>query len=1063
VVARLVLGSAVLRRISLVATVLWGLCGAVSTADEVVRIMAANISSGTNQSYDGGEGSRIFDGLNPDIALVQEVNVGSNSTANYQSWVSTNFGAGFSYFVESGKNIPNGIVSRYPITGSGVWNDPEISDREFVWARIDLPGDQNLLAVSVHFKASSGGTNETRRNNQAVALNGFIAGEVEVTDYLVIGGDFNTYSRNPSNEPCLGTLSSRVVIASPWPADQAGNTNTNESQSSPYDWVMPGPSLAALATPLVIGPNTHVNGLVFDSRDYTPLSAVAPVLVGDSGATGMQHMAVMRAFLIPTNDPPVITQGTSVAVTLSKNNTPTAFSRSLNATDGDGDPLTWSISTAATNGTAGVVAPATGGTVALSYVPALNYVGTDSFVVQVADGQGGTDTITVNLTIAPPPNSAPVITQGTSVAVTLSKNNTPTAFSRSLNATDVDGNPLTWSISTAATNGTAGVVAPATGGTVALIYVPALNYVGTDSFVVQVADGQGETDTITVNLTIAPPPNSSPVITQGTSVAVTLSKNNTPTAFSRSLNATDVDGNPLTWSVSTAATNGTAGVVAPATGGTVALSYVPSLNYVGPDSFTVQVADGQGGTDTITVNLTISPPPNSSPVITQGTSVAVTLSKESTPVAFSRSLSASDADDDPLAWTISSPAGHGTAGVVAPASGGSVVLSYVPELNYVGTDSFVVQVADGQGGTDTITVNLTVEEPPNVSPLIGEGSAVAVTLSKDNTPVAFSRSLSASDADEDPLAWTISTLATNGMAGVVAPATGGTVVLSYVPALNYVGPDSFTVQVSDGRGGSDAITVNLTVEEPPNRAPEIAGPEVVVVTLTQNGFPVAFQQVLVSNDADADPLNWSVTGPGGHGTASVVAPASGARVGLAYQPAAGYLGNDSFTVGVSDGRGGSDSVVVQVVIEAAPPYDSWTFERFAPLSPQDEGTRWGEKADPDEDGFTNLEEFAHGLDPEVADAAPNLMSIAREGPGPGAALVLSYKVRMDGAVAALDYSVMAAVDPATGWAVLPAEQVETIGEADLGAGFRLRTIRLTGVNPPPARFFRLRFIRYPEP
>jgi len=477
----------------------------------------------------------------------------------------------------------------------------------------------------------------------------------------------------------------------------------------------------------------------------------------------------------------------------------------------------------------------------------------------------------------------------------------------------------------------------------------------------------------------------------------------------------------------------------------------------------VQVADGQGETDTITVNLTIAPPPNSSPVITQGTSVAVTLSKESTPVAFSRSLSASDADDDPLAWTISSPAGHGTAGVVAPASGGSVVLSYVPELNYVGTDSFVVQVADGQGGTDTITVNLTVEEPPNVSPLIGEGSAVAVTLSKDNTPVAFSRSLSASDADEDPLAWTISTLATNGMAGVVAPATGGTVVLSYVPALNYVGPDSFTVQVSDGRGGSDAITVNLTVEEPPNRAPEIAGPEVVVVTLTQNGFPVAFQQVLVSNDADADPLNWSVTGPGGHGTASVVAPASGARVGLAYQPAAGYLGNDSFTVGVSDGRGGSDSVVVQVVIEAAPPYDSWTFERFAPLSPQDEGTRWGEKADPDEDGFTNLEEFAHGLDPEVADAAPNLMSIAREGPGPGAALVLSYKVRMDGAVAALDYSVMAAVDPATGWAVLPAEQVETIGEADLGAGFRLRTIRLTGVNPPPARFFRLRFIRYPEP
>ena len=853
--ARLVLGSAVLRRISLTATVLWGLCGAVSTADEVVRIMAANISSGTNQSYDGGEGSRIFDGLNPDIALVQEMNVGSNSVTNYNSWVSTNFGAGYTYFVETGKNIPNGIVTRYPILEADVWNDPEISDREFVWARIDLPGDKNLLAVSVHFKASSGGTNETRRNNQAVALNGFIAGEVEATDYLVIGGDFNTYSRNSSVEPCLGTLSSRVVVASPWPADQAGNTNTNASQSSPYDWVMPGPSLAALATPLVIGPNTHINGLVFDSRDYTPLTAVAPVLSGDSGATGMQHMAVMRAFLIPTNDPPVITQGTAVAVTLSRNNTPTAFSRSLNATDGDGNPLAWSIATPATNGTAGVVAPATGGTVALSYVPALNYVGTDSFVVQVADGQGGTDTITVNLTISSPPNTAPVITQGTAVAVTLSKNNTPTAFSRSLNATDVDGNPLTWSISTAATNGTAGIVAPATGGTVALSYVPALNYVGSDSFVVQVADGQGGTDTITVNLTISPPPNSAPVITQGTSVAVTLSKNNTPTAFSRSLNATDVDGNPLTWSISTAATNGTA--------------------------------------------------------------------------------------------------------------------------------------------------------------------------------------------------------------GIVAPATGGTVVLSYVPALNYVGTDSFTVQVTDGRGGSDVVTVNLTVEEPPNQVPVITGTEVVVVTLTQNGFPVAFQQVLAAADADADPLSWSVTVPGDHGTASVVVPASGGSVVLAYQPVAGYLGNDSFTVGVSDGRGGSDSVVVQVVIEAAPAYDSWTFERFAPLSPEDEGTRWGEDADPDDDGFTNLEEFAHGLDPEVADAASNLMSISREGPGPGSALVLSYKVRMDGAVAALDYSLMASNTLAAGWAVLPAEAYEAIGDADLGGGFRLRTIRLLGGHPTPARFFRLQFARHP--
>ena len=48
--------------------------------------------------------------------------------------------------------------------------------------------------------------------------------------------------------------------------------------------------------PVVIGENSFANGLVFDSRVYTPLSDVAPVVQSDSGATNMQHMAVIRDF-----------------------------------------------------------------------------------------------------------------------------------------------------------------------------------------------------------------------------------------------------------------------------------------------------------------------------------------------------------------------------------------------------------------------------------------------------------------------------------------------------------------------------------------------------------------------------------------------------------------------------------------------------------------------------------------------------------------------------------------------------------------------------------------------
>jgi hypothetical protein len=57
--------------------------------------------------------------------------------------------------------------------------------------------------------------------------------------------------------------------------------------------------LASRLVPTTYGANSHGNGLVFDSRNYSPLSLVSPVQSGDSGVTGMQHMAVVRSFSIP--------------------------------------------------------------------------------------------------------------------------------------------------------------------------------------------------------------------------------------------------------------------------------------------------------------------------------------------------------------------------------------------------------------------------------------------------------------------------------------------------------------------------------------------------------------------------------------------------------------------------------------------------------------------------------------------------------------------------------------------------------------------------------------------
>ena len=240
-----------------------------------------------------------------------------------------------------------------------------------------------------------------------------------------------------------------------------------------------------------------LEAITFSNTSDTPSTSTRAVQfsVNDQFSrtiTSSRNVAVQVA-----NDAPVITEGAGPSThTISEDSNPTAFSLTLNATDPDSATLTWSISVAASNGTAST--SGTGLSKAISYVPATDYTGSDSFTVQVSDGYL-TDTIVINLTINL--NDAPVITEGAGpLTQMISVNNTPTTFSLTLNATDSDSGTLTWSISVAASNGTASV--SGTGLSKAISYTPTTDYKGSDSFTVQVTDGNS-TDTIVVNITIS--------------------------------------------------------------------------------------------------------------------------------------------------------------------------------------------------------------------------------------------------------------------------------------------------------------------------------------------------------------------------------------------------------------------------------------------------------------------------------------------------------------------------------------------------------------------------------
>jgi endonuclease/exonuclease/phosphatase family metal-dependent hydrolase len=265
--------------------------GAVTTNINC-RIMAANTTSGTQQAYEG-PGIRIFQGLKPDVVGIQEFNYESGTL---RQLVDTAFGTGFYYYVEpGGQSLPNGIVSRWPIVASGQWTDPYVSDRDFAWATIAIPGVVPLHVVSVHLWGSGGSSG---RQSEAIVLTNKMRAQFSTNDYLALCGDFNTTSRT---EPCVQTFKSTALRLSDAhvPVDKNNNYNTSEPRSNPYDWVMPNPALDLLLTTTVVQNYSYTNGLVFDTETWNSATLPSPIQSGDSHVSGMQHMPVIKDFRIP--------------------------------------------------------------------------------------------------------------------------------------------------------------------------------------------------------------------------------------------------------------------------------------------------------------------------------------------------------------------------------------------------------------------------------------------------------------------------------------------------------------------------------------------------------------------------------------------------------------------------------------------------------------------------------------------------------------------------------------------------------------------------------------------
>ncbi|AKK25925.1 tandem-95 repeat protein [Mycobacterium sp. EPa45] len=518
----------------------------------------------------------------------------------------------------------------------------------------------------------------------------------------------------------------------------------------------------------------------------------------------------------------------------------------VNATDFDGDPLTYSVSGPATKGEVSVESDGS-----FTYKPGEQIAATggkDTFTIQVDDGAthglagllglSGPGTATVTVTVAAP--VVPVNHAPTNGVADVHDPDGDGKVTGTVTATDADGDTLKYSRTTLPSKGS--VVVNEDG---SFTYAPtadarhaaSANGAGVvhDSFTVTVSDGNGGTLAVPVSVVVSSK-NSAP---DGVSVDPGT-PNATTGVVTGSVHATDADLDTLTYTVSTQPGHAQQFDFNSTTG---AFTYKPTddaRHAAGSggsvtDSFAVTITDGHGGTTTTGVTVTVAPslPVNHAPAA--GNDAATT--KENVPVSISVLANDSDADGDTLTITGTATPSHGS---VTHSDTG---VTYTPNTGYHGADGFTYTISDGNGGTATATVNITVstvtDTPPSSTPVDGYPLFTAPVVTRDGTVYQLLTNLdfvTASVAIIDRHGATKVVALPGSRANVLLARPGGDVI---VTTLKQIGEDEF-----DDRSYHTLVSVIR-----PNGAistTEVAGLAISNPVVAANG--TAYQMVMTTVD-----------------------------------------------------------------------------------------------------------------------------------------------------------------------------------------------------------------------
>ncbi|MBW1671555.1 MAG: tandem-95 repeat protein, partial [Deltaproteobacteria bacterium] len=225
-------------------------------------------------------------------------------------------------------------------------------------------------------------------------------------------------------------------------------------------------------------------------------------------------------------------------------------------------------------------------------------------------------------------------------------------------------------------------------------------------------------------------------------------------------------------------------------------TYTLEQNWCGSTNGTATAHDGEHATAVSAVFTIdcVNDPPVANPQDVQ----------TSEDVALPVLVTGSDLDGDALTFTITSSPGSGFLSTLTQISQTTAEVTYTPNPDFNGADSFTFKVDDGKGGAADATISVTVN-PAADCPV---ANPQTLSVDEDNVlPVL----LTGSDVDGDSLTFTIASGPNKGSLGPITPQSPTSVALTYSPAPNFNGPDSFTFWVNDGTVDSAPAIVSITV------------------------------------------------------------------------------------------------------------------------------------------------------------------------------------------------------------------------------------------------------------